>query len=328
MFDRPVGTWRSLVARTLGVREVAGSNPVVPTIFFPHPFAKNALCARPGFASLPELLAPPNTMPHIVITNDDGIYAQGLRALVDALQGAGTVSVVAPSQERSAAAQSLTLRQPIFCERVAEREWSVEGTPTDAMMVALHQLFAQPPDLVISGINRGGNMGENVFYSGTVGAAMEAAINRVPAFAISLVHRGAGLVYADAAAFARRLAETILAEGLPEGLLLNVNVPPVWNGSVRFTRQSKKVTRNVLEKGVDAQGRTFYWLADQQSDRRTRRGERHRGGAGRSRVGDAARDRPHARRFARSSLAMGKTAGAATGNAVIDPIGRVDLAGR
>jgi 5'-nucleotidase len=202
-------------------------------------------------------------MPHIVITNDDGIYAEGLRTLVDALQGAGTVSVVAPSQERSAAAQSLTLRQPIFCERVAEREWSVEGTPTDAMMVALHQLFAQPPDLVISGINRGGNMGENVFYSGTVGAAMEAAINQVPAFAISLVHRGAGLVYADAAAFARRLAETILAEGLPEGLLLNVNVPPVWNGSVRFTHQSKKVTRNVLEKGVDAQGRTFYWLGDQ-----------------------------------------------------------------
>src|ERR1043165_4074115 len=103
-------------------------------------------------------------MPHVLITNDDGIYAEGLRALVNVFKDIGTLSVVAPSQERSASAQSLTLRQPIFCEQVAEREWAVEGTPTDAMIVALHRLFPEPPDLVISGINRGGNLGENVFY--------------------------------------------------------------------------------------------------------------------------------------------------------------------
>ena len=89
-------------------------------------------------------------MPHILITNDDGIYAEGLRALVAAFEGIGTVSVVAPIHERSAAAQSLTLRQPIFCEQVAEREWAIEGTPTDAMIVALHRLFSDPPDLVVS----------------------------------------------------------------------------------------------------------------------------------------------------------------------------------
>jgi 5'-nucleotidase len=203
-------------------------------------------------------------MPHILITNDDGIYAEGLRALVAAFEGVGTVSVVAPIHERSAAAQSLTLRQPIFCEQVAEREWAIEGTPTDAMIVALHRLFSDPPDLVVSGINRGGNLGENVFYSGTVGAAMEATINHVPAIAVSLVHRGTGFVYDSAAQFARRLSELVLQNTLPAGVLLNVNVPLEWKGGVRFTRQSKKVTRNVLQEGTDPRGRTYYWLNEQQ----------------------------------------------------------------
>src|ERR1700674_6065330 len=134
-------------------------------------------------------------MAHILLTNDDGIHAEGLRALADTMKGLGTISVVAPSQERSATAQSITVRQPIFCEQIAEREWAIEGTPADAMMVALHRLFPKPPDLVISGINRGPNLGENVFYSGTVGAATEAVINHVPAFAISLAHRGGGFDY-------------------------------------------------------------------------------------------------------------------------------------
>jgi len=203
-------------------------------------------------------------MPHILITNDDGIYAEGLRALVEGLAGLGTLSVVAPSQERSAASQSLTLRQPIFSEQVAEREWAIEGTPADAMIVALHRLLPEPPDLVISGINRGGNLGENVFYSGTIGAAMEAAINHVPALAISAVHRGTEFDYRATAQFTRQLAQLVLEKGLPPGVLLNVNVPLGWTGGVRFTRQSKKVTRNVLQEGSDPRGRTYYWLSEQQ----------------------------------------------------------------
>jgi 5'-nucleotidase len=199
-------------------------------------------------------------MPHILITNDDGIQAEGLRALVHALRGIGRVSVVAPHQERSATSQSLTLRRPIFFDEVAEGEWAVEGTPTDAMIVALHRLFPEPPDLVISGINRGDNLADDVFYSGTVGAAMEAALNHVPAFAISLVHGSGGFVYEPAAQFARQLAERILEEGLPPGVLLNVNVPQKWGGSVRFTRQSKKITRTALLEGTDPRGRTYYWL--------------------------------------------------------------------
>jgi len=203
-------------------------------------------------------------MANILITNDDGIYAEGLRALVAALAGLGTLSVVAPSHERSASAQSLTLRQPICCEKVGEREWAVEGTPTDAMILALNKLLPEPPDLVVSGINRGGNMGENVYYSGTVGAAMEATINHVPAFAISVAHRGKGFEYAEAGQFARALAQLILAEGLPKGVLLNVNVPLPWTGGVRFTRQSQKITRNLLQEGVDPRGRTYFWLHEQQ----------------------------------------------------------------
>lgn len=203
-------------------------------------------------------------MAHILITNDDGIHAEGLRALREALADLGTLSVVAPSHERSAAAQSLTLRQPIFCENVGEREWAVEGTPTDAMILALNKLLEVPPDLVVSGINRGGNLGENVYYSGTVGAAMEATINHVPSFAISVAHRGKGYEYSDAARFARALAELVLKEGLPDGVLLNVNVPLPWTGGVRFTQQSQKVTRNLLQEGVDPRGRTYFWLHEQQ----------------------------------------------------------------
>src|SRR6201988_298445 len=116
-------------------------------------------------------------MPNILITNDDGIHAPGLRALAEAMDDLGQVTIVAPSQERSAAAQSLTLRQPIYCDEIAEREYAVEGTPADAMILAFHTLLQEKPDLVISGINRCANMGENVYYSGTVGAAREAAIN-------------------------------------------------------------------------------------------------------------------------------------------------------
>jgi 5'-nucleotidase len=203
-------------------------------------------------------------MAHILLTNDDGIQAEGLRALVHAVQGLGTISVVAPSHERSAAAQSLTLRQPIFWDQVAEREWSVEGTPADSVILALNKLLPNKPDIVLSGVNRGANLGENVFYSGTVGAAMEGAINHIPSIAISVAHKGRAFRFEEAAKFARILAQLVLAEGLPKGVLLNVNVPLVWNGSVRFTRQSEKVTRNILQEGTDPRGRNFYWLLEQE----------------------------------------------------------------
>lgn len=202
--------------------------------------------------------------PRILITNDDGIEAPGLRALVDGLKDMAALTVVAPAHERSASAQSLTLRQPIYCSQVAENEYAVEGTPADAVILAFYTLLKEKPDLVISGINRGGNVGENVYYSGTIGAAMEGALNRVPSIALSLAYKGKDPDFASAVKFARVLAPRVLQEGLPPGVLLNVNVPQPWNGSVRFVRQSSKITRNVLQPGTDENGRTYYWLREQQ----------------------------------------------------------------
>ena len=203
-------------------------------------------------------------MPHILITNDDGITAQGLRALADALRRLGKVTIVAPSQERSAAAQSLTLRQPIYCDEIAPGEYAVEGTPADSMILALHTLLKERPDIVVSGINRGANLGENIYYSGTIGAAMEGAINGIPSMAISLAWKRMEFDFGAAAEFACKMVPLILREGLPKGVLINVNVPQDWSGEVRVTRQSSKITRNVLKPGSDPRGRKYFWLSEQQ----------------------------------------------------------------
>src|SRR5271168_1475990 len=205
-------------------------------------------------------------MPHILLTNDDGYQAEGLRALAAALEGFATVSIVAPSREQSGAAQSLTLRQPIVCQKIAENEWAVDGTPADCVIVALHKLLTEKPDMVISGINHGANLGENVYYSGTVGAAREAALHHIPAVAMSLCSKGATVKFEAAARVARSAAEMILKEGLPDQVLLNVNVPEPWKGGVKFTRQSKKITRNQLTEGKDPRGRIYFWLYEQKID--------------------------------------------------------------
>jgi 5'-nucleotidase len=204
--------------------------------------------------------------PHILLTNDDGIQAAGLRALAGRLDGFARISIVAPMREQSGAAQSLTLRQPIICHDVAEREWAVEGTPADCVIVALHKLLPEKPDMVISGINFGANLGENVYYSGTVGAAREAALHHIPALAMSLCCKRADVQFDSAARVARAAAELILKEGLPDQVLLSVNVPEPWSGGVKFTRQSKKITRNQLSEGKDPRGRRYFWLTEQRID--------------------------------------------------------------
>jgi len=205
--------------------------------------------------------------PNVLLTNDDGYQAAGLRALAEELKEFAQVSIVAPSWERSGAAQSLTLRQPIVCHRVAENEWAIDGTPADCVIVALHKLLPEPPELVISGINHGANLGENVYYSGTVGAAREAVIHHVNGLAMSLCSKRANADFAPSARLARQTAELILEEGLPEQVLLNINVPESWKGAVRLSRQSKKITRTVLREGEDPKGRPYFWLSEQRIDR-------------------------------------------------------------
>jgi len=195
----------------------------------------------------------------ILITNDDGIHAEGLKALERSLASLGEVTVVAPDREMSATSQSISVHLPLRVYAFDERHYAVTGTPADAVILAIYRLLPAKPDLVISGINPGGNLGENVVYSGTVAAAMEAASHGVPAFAISLATRKY-LDFSSAAGFAARLAAKVLEEGLPPGVMLNVNVPRGEFRGVRITRQSQKISQNLVHEKQDPRGRPYYWL--------------------------------------------------------------------
>jgi 5'-nucleotidase len=205
--------------------------------------------------------------PSVLLTNDDGYQAAGLRALAAELKEFADVNIVAPSWERSGAAQSLTLRQPIVCHKITDNEWAIDGTPADCVIVGLHKLLPEKPDLVISGINHGANLGENVYYSGTVGAAREAVIHHVPGLAVSLCSKRVDSNFAPTSRLARQTAELILTEKLPEQVCLNVNVPENWQGGVKLTRQSKKITRTLLREGQDPRGCSYFWLSEQRVDR-------------------------------------------------------------
>ena len=198
-------------------------------------------------------------MAEILLTNDDGVHSPGILSLAEALSRVGRVTVVAPDRERSATSQSLTLHDPIRCEAVAEGRYSVSGTPTDCVILALHHLLPTRPDLVVSGINRGPNLGKDIGYSGTVAGAVEGANHDIPAFAISLATWNA-FQYDAAAQFAATLAEKILESPLPQGSILNVNVPAAPLKGVRITCQGKRNIRNLIVESKDPRGRKYFWL--------------------------------------------------------------------
>ncbi len=195
----------------------------------------------------------------ILVTNDDGIGAPGIRALEESLKPLGEVTVVAPEREMSATSQSISLHAPLRMHALDERHFAVAGTPADALILAFHHLLGEKPDLVVSGINAGANLGENVVYSGTVAAAMEAVLHGVPSFAVSLASRKQ-LDFSAAAHFSALLAKKLLEEGLPPGVMLNVNVPQGEVRGVRLTCQSKRISQNVVRPQKDPRGRDYYWL--------------------------------------------------------------------
>jgi len=197
-------------------------------------------------------------MKRVLITNDDGIHAEGLKALEAGLAGVGEVFVVAPEREMSATGQAINIHLPLRVRALDERHYAVSGTPADAVILAIHQLLAAKPHLVVSGINQGANLGENVIYSGTVAGALEATLHGVPAIAMSLASRKSS-DFSTAAAFGAELAAKVLEEGLPRGVMLNVNVPPAEVRGVRVTRQSRKITQNVIYEKKDPRGRPYYW---------------------------------------------------------------------
>jgi len=202
-------------------------------------------------------------MTRILVTNDDGIHSEGIVALANALEALGDVTVVAPAHEMSAASHSLTLTRPLRLDRIDDRHFSVDGTPTDCVTLAMnHILKDAAPDLVVSGINKGGNLGEDVSYSGTVAGALEAAIYGLPGIAVSLVQR-IQFDFQYAAEFACEIARSVLNDGLPRGTLLNVNVPPGPVRGARVTRQGTKVLRPSIIEGTDPRQRKYYWIGEE-----------------------------------------------------------------
>jgi 5'-nucleotidase len=195
----------------------------------------------------------------ILVTNDDGIYSAGIQALAEAIAPLGRVTMVAPDRERSAASQSLTIQRPLRYEEVGPGKYAVDGTPADCVIIAMHHILSAMPDLVISGINRGANLGHDVGYSGTVAAALEAAHNNVPAFAISLATWDQ-FQFDDAGQFAASLAEQMLQNPLPPGMILNVNVPPSRFKGVKITRQSIRNAESMIVEHEDPRGRKLFWF--------------------------------------------------------------------
>src|SRR5215203_170833 len=199
-------------------------------------------------------------MVRILLTNDDGIHSDGLMKLEEALREVGDVYVVAPASEMSGASHSLTLSRPLRIRRIDERHWTVDGTPTDCVTLALNQILGEDerPDICCSG----GNLGDDATYSGTVAGALEATILGVPGLAFSLVARE-NFDFTQAARFAVTAARKVLEEGLPDGTLLNINVPPGGIAGARVTRQGIKKARPIITEHIDPRGKAYYWIGEE-----------------------------------------------------------------
>jgi 5'-nucleotidase len=203
------------------------------------------------------------TPPKILVTNDDGIHSKGLMILAKALHEIGDVFIVAPQTEKSAIAHSLTLHRPLRVEKVKRNVFTVDGTPADCVYLGVNSILPERPRLLVSGINKGGNLGDDITYSGTVCAAFEGTLLGIPSFAISLVSRS-HFKFQTAARFAVKVAKLILKNGLPKDTLLNINVPNLHEEEIKSYKitQQGRWTHNgngVIEK-ADPRGKKYYWI--------------------------------------------------------------------
>jgi len=204
----------------------------------------------------------------ILLCNDDGIRSDGVQQLARAVEPLGDVYVVAPDREQSAVSHSLTLHRPLRVEQIAPRQYAVDGTPTDCVNLAVSGLLPGRPGLVLSGINKGANLGDDITYSGTVSAAMEGTLLGIPSIALSLVARE-HFAFDAAAEFAARLAAQVIAHPFPVETLLNVNVPAVPRERMRgyrITRQGKRRFSEALVEKIDPRGKKYYWIGGDELD--------------------------------------------------------------
>lgn len=203
-----------------------------------------------------------NTTPLIMVTNDDGVNAPGLRALSAGMREVGRPVIVAPLQDNSAASHSLTMTRPLRVRSIADDIFAVDGTPTDCITIGIGKILPERPALVVSGINPGGNIGDDISYSGTVSAAIEATMLGVPALAISMPG-DPPFMFETAAGIAVRVARLILEKGLPGDTLLNINVPNLPEKEIRgirFTRQGRRIYDDAIKETFDPWGRKHYWI--------------------------------------------------------------------
>jgi 5'-nucleotidase len=201
-------------------------------------------------------------------TNDDGIHASGLELLIQAAETLGEVLVVAPDRQRSGSSQSLTLNSPLSTTEVAAGRLAMNGTPTDCVLIAINKIYDRPPDFVLSGVNHGANMGEDVLYSGTVAAAIEGTILQVPSIAISFTGRDDDRLAGYGQLLARLLQGIVRRDDFPSETLLNINLPDLPAGDVRGSRVTVLGSRRYLgsiNRETDPAGREAFWIGGGQT---------------------------------------------------------------
>ncbi len=200
---------------------------------------------------------------NILVTNDDGVYSYGLKALAREMRKVGNVFIVAPVSEKSATSHSLTLHRPLRAKKIGKNQtYAINGTPTDCVNLALNGLLKVRPQIVVSGINMGPNLADDITYSGTVAAAMEATLQGVPALAVSVAGRNK-LYFKPAQKIASKLVRKIMKDPLPQNVLLNINVPNTRGEKIKgykFTRQGKRQYGDSIIEKVDPRGEKYYWI--------------------------------------------------------------------
>jgi 5'-nucleotidase len=205
-------------------------------------------------------------MRRILVTNDDGYFSPGIHALAAALGALGEVTIVAPQAEASAVGHALTLRRPLRLDRVGDRVFAVDGTPTDCVNIAIDEVLAGKPDLVVSGINKGLNIGDDVTYSGTVAGALEGALLGYQAIAVSLQFTHGQWDFDPAASLAAELAARLLERPLPPRTFLNINVPTGAIRGVRVTVQAKRNHITKVDQRLDPRQRPYFWIEEAEDD--------------------------------------------------------------
>ncbi len=202
----------------------------------------------------------------ILVTNDDGFHSEGIIALEAALSEIGDVYVVAPASEMSGASHSLTLSRPLRIRQIDARHWTVDGTPTDCVTLAINQILPpeERPQICASGINHGPNLGDDATYSGTVAGAMEATILGVPGLAFSLV-ASRSHDFSESIRVAREITQKAIEEGFPQNTLLNINIPKGTPRGIRITKQGLKDARPLISEHIDPRGKAYYWIGEQRN---------------------------------------------------------------